>query len=438
MKTSVEDISPVKKKLSVEIEAEEVNEKVNEAYGTLRKKAKIRGFRQGKIPKNIMERYFGNQVAEQVTKDLVSETLPKAVEQTEITPLNMPAIENDALKIGQNFRYSAIMEVRPEFELKDYMGLEAEKEICSVTDEDVDRHLEEIRRNKGDLRAIDEDRGVKETDYVIIEYEGFENDQALEGIKSENFELRMGSNDFHPDFEKALIGLKKGDGAEIKVRYEDNHHHSKLVGKEIDFKVKVIDIKVMDLPELNDDFATNLGADIADLDSLKKMIKEDITAREEKRIGRDLEKKLLKEISDTVDFELPASLVESEIRFGIENIRQNLERSGSNLEKSGLSEERLRKEFRPASENRVKEKLILGEIARQNDLTINEMELTESFREMAENMGQDLQVVRRYYEANQLVDSLKQGLLEEKTLNFLVKGAKFKELAPDKMSRKQE
>ncbi|MDY7037612.1 MAG: trigger factor, partial [Thermodesulfobacteriota bacterium] len=418
----------------VEIDAQEVNKKLNEAYRGLGKRAKIPGFRQGKIPRQILEKRFGEQVMEDLTRDLIGETLPKAAEEANIIALTRPVIENEALKKDQNFNYSAVMEVRPDFELKDYLGLEIEKEICSVTDDNVNKQLEEILKNNGKLNSIKEDREAQEDDYLILEYEGFEDEQPIEGIKSDNFLLRIGSNDFHPDFERGLIGLKKGDTSEIKVSFEDSYYHPKLAGKTIQFSVKVMEIKEMELPELNDEFARSLGSDFNDLNDLKKKIKEEIIKREDTRIDLELKKRLLNKISESVEFELPESLVESEIRYNIENVRQNFLRAGSNMEKAGLKEEKLREEFRQVSERSVKEMLILGEIARQDNLNINEVELSKGFGEMAEKMGQEPHVVREYYEANQLVDSFKQKLLEEKTLNYLVKSAKVLEMAADQIT----
>lgn len=431
MKTNLEDISPVKKKLMIEIEAKEVDNRLDKAYKEYGKRAKIRGFRPGKIPRKILENYFAQQVMEEVTREIVSETLPRAVEETKTLPVSMPVVENGPLKVNQNFKYSAVIEVRPEFELKDDMGLQVQKEICSLGDEAVDKHLEEIRKTHGKLINIDEDRTVKEDDYVIMEYEGFEGEKALEGIKSHNFLLRTGSNDFHPDFEKALIGLHRGDETEIKVDFNDSYYHSKLAGKSVNFRVKVIEIKVMELPDLNDDFAKNLGTDFDNLEGLKIKIREDLIAREEKRIDKELKERILKKISDGVSFELPDSLVESEIRYAIESIRQNLIRAGSSMEKAGLREEKLREEFRPAAENRVKNMLILGEIAKKNNLNIDESELSDAFTAMAKSIGQDSGVLRKYYETNNLVDSYKEKLLEEKTLNYLVKSANIFKVTAD-------
>ncbi|MGD8227379.1 MAG: trigger factor [Desulfobacteraceae bacterium] len=438
MKTRLEEISPVKKKLEIEIEAGEVDKRIDEAYRDLRKGVRLPGFRPGKVPRKILERRFGSQVIDDVTRRLVNETLPKAVEETNTIPLSMPVIENEILKLGQNFKYSALMEVRPEFELKDCTGLEVEKERFSVKEEDVEAQLEEIRKTHGQLSSIEKERGIKEEDFAVIEYEGSEEGRALEGVKNTNFLIRVGSNDFHPDFEKALVGLKKGDISEFDVDFEKDYAQPKLAGRSVRFKVKVIDIKEMRLPELDDKFAKDLGADFKDLNDLKEKIRETLVEREEKRVDRELKMRLLKKVSDSVDFELPESLVDSELNGAIENIRQNLLRSGSNMEKAGLDEEKLREDLKPASEKRVKDMLVLGEIARSNDLNITEAELSGGFKDLALSTGQDPAALRQYYEANNLKESFRQQLLEEKALNYLVKGANIIEVEADKIKREPE
>jgi trigger factor len=416
-----------------EVDSEEVVKKLKEAYKSLGKKAKIPGFRQGKIPRKILENYFGNQVLEDVAKDLVKDTLPQAVEETGIFPITMPIVENDILKLGEGFKYSAVMEVKPQFTLKDYKGIEVEKEICHVSDDDTARQLEEIRKSSGKMVSLEEERGIQNDDFAVVDYEGFEGDQPLEGIKSENFLLKVGSNDFHPDLEKGLLGLKKGDETEIRVVFEEDHPHKKMSGKTVDFKVHVSDIKVMELPDLDDDFAKNLGADFKDLNDLRDKIKEDLLKREEMRIDRDLKRRLMEKVSESVEFELPESLVKTEINYAVQSVRQNLLRSGTTIEKAGIEMDKLKEEFRPASEKRVKSMLILGEVAKENDLVIEETELMEGFSEAAQNMGQEPDIVRKYYEANNLVDAFKEKLLEEKTLNYLIKNAKVTEMEAEKL-----
>jgi trigger factor len=373
---------------------------------------------------------------EDVTKGLISETFPQAINEVKAFPLGPPLLEKETLKQGQNFKYSAVMEVRPQFEVKDYLGLDVEKEKFSVTDEDVMKQLEQIRESNGKLTSIEEQRPVQKNDYVILDYEGFEGDSPLEGIKSPNFLLKVGSNDFHPKFEESLIGLNKESETEIKVDFEETYRHSKLAGKSVKFKTRITDIKEMVLPDLNDEFAKNLGAEFKDLADLTDKVRESITAQEKKGIDRDLKRRLIEKISAGVDFELPQVLVDSEVDYAVENIRQNLIRSGSNLEKAGISEEKIRKDFRPASEKHVKEMLVLGEIARQEKITVEEEDLSEGYKDLAATMGQDPETIRKYYEARNLEDSLKEKLLEEKALNYLVEHANITEV--DKIEKVED
>lgn len=435
MKTEVEEISPVKKKIVVEVDAEEVGKKLNEAYRTLGKQAKIPGFRKGKIPRKILEQYFGSQVLEDVTKNLVNETLPGAVEEADIIPLSMPVIENDSLKQGEVFKYAAIMEVKPEFEIKDYMGVEVEKEIIKVDEDSVSKQIEELLQAHGNLNPMEEDRGIKEDDHVVIEYQGFDGDQPIDEVKSENFMIRIGKSDFHPEIEKALIGLNKDDSTEVAVAYSEDHYNTKLAGLNINFKIKIIDVKTMDLPEMNDEFVEGLGIDIKTVDELESRIREDLTKREETRIDMDVKRRLMKKIADEVEFDLPESLVNSEIDRAVNNIKQDFMRSGSDIEKAGLSEAKLREDFRGPSEKRVKDMLILAEISTLENLTVEDKDLEQGFKDAGESMGQPAEVIQKYYEANQLMDTFKDQLLREKTLNSLVSGAKVNEVEADQITK---
>jgi trigger factor len=437
MKTNIEEITSVKKSLTVEIDSADVDKKFVEAYKIVSKNATLPGFRKGKIPQKLVEQYFSDRVLENVTKELVNETLPKALEETNTYPINTPLIENGTVKKGQNFHYTALMEVRPKFELKDYKGLELEKEIIKVTDEDVGRQLEEIRRMNGKLKSMEETYGIQPHDIAILHYEGFENGLPLPEIKADQFMFQMGNNPFPPDFEKGLAGLKAGAQTEIKIDFPKDYHHQQLAGKSVLFKVKVLEIKTLDLPELNNDFVQTLGADLQDVAGLKARIKEQMIVREEDRAEKELKQRLLNKIAGTVQFDLPESLVESEVEQALENLKRTLARSGSSMEKSGLREDRLRNEMRPGSEKRVKNFLILAEIAQKDDIRVEEKDLNEGFEKMAKSMNQDPQVVRRFYESQNMVTSFRVRLLEEKTLNYLMEKAKIKEVEADKVMREE-
>jgi trigger factor len=436
MKTTLEEISPVKKKLLVEIDASEVSKKLNQAYGDIRKRVRIPGFRPGKAPRKILESYYGNQVRDDVTKDLISESFPKAVDEVKTFPLGQPVLEKNSLKEGENFIYSAIMEVRPEFAVKDYLGLEVEKEKFSIGDEHVQKRLEEIRTANGKLTSIEEKRPIREGDYAIVDYKGFENGQPLDDIQSSNLMVKVGKHDFHPKFDDGLIGLSKDDETEIAIDFEEDFYHTRLAGKKVVFKIRIIDVKELALPELDDAFASSLGSDFKDLESLKAEIRESLISQEEKRIDRELKQRLMDKISEGLDFELPEVLVEAETEFSASRLKDNLERGGSSLEKIGLSEEGLKKDFRPASEKRVREMLILEQIAEQDQITLSDEDLDEGYKGVAEIMGQDVETVKRYYEARGRVDSLKEELLKEKTLKYLADHANISVVERDPLDQK--
>ena len=436
MKTNIEDISSVKKRLNIEVEAEEIDRRIDEAYKNVARQAQVKGFRTGKVPRNILEKFYCGKVMEDVTNNIIRDTLPSAIDEIKKFPLSMPAIENEDLKPGQAFKYSASIEIRPEFELKDYKGIEAQKENIAVTDEDVRKQIDQIREARGSLNPVAEDRGVKDGDYVIIDYEAFEEGQAIEDINGADFPLKIGAKHFYQGVEEALIGVKKGAPAEIRTDFDKDYFHSKLAGKSVEFKVKVKDIKEISLPELNDEFIKGLGGEFSTLEDLRNKIREDMISDEERRVDNQLKLRLLKKISDTVDFELPESLVEYEINASIENIKQRMARSGSGIEKSGVDQSKLREEIKPAAEKSVKNMFIIGEIASQNKISVGEDDLTEGFHRMAKDFGANGEMIRQYYEANDLMDSYRNTLLREKTLNYLVENARIIAVDADKITDK--
>ncbi len=434
MKASLEDISAIKKKLNIEIESKEVDKKLNAAYKDLGKKAKIPGFRPGKVPRKILERRFGDDVVDDVSRDLINDSFPKALQEVDTMPLGTPTLEKETLKQGEDFKYSAVIEVRPQFEVTEYQGIEIEKEKYSISDEDVEGRIEQIRQTNGNMNSIEQERPVQTDDYTVLDYEVFEGDNPLDDMKATNSMLRVGSNDIHPQLDEGLIGLNKDDDADINVDFEDSYSNSALAGKNLKYKVKVIDIKEMVLPELNDEFAKNLGGDFKDLEDLRSKMKEMISNQEENRIDREMKGRLINKITEKIDFETPQILIESEIDYALENFKQSLSQSGTSLEQAGIAEENLRENFRPASERRVREMLVLEEIAKKDEITVNEEDLEEGFKDMAASMGQETEIVRQYYEARGLADTFKDKLVEEKTLNSLVESAKILEVDREELS----
>lgn len=428
MQTHVEEISQVKRRITVTIEAEKVTSKYDQALRELSKKVKIKGFRPGKTPRRILEQYYGAQIINEVKNDLIRESFSEVIEETGLLPLASPSIEDGALRQGEPFSYTIEMEVRPEFELKDYMGISVEKEITDISEDSVDKRLEEIRDVHAQLVSVDEGRGVQEGDYAVIDYAGFWNGKPLTDIGGSDFTVLVGSKHFYPDVETGIVGLKKDAEKEIQVNFNTNFDDKRLAGKSVVFHVKIKDIKKKDLPELNDEFARSLGDEFPSLSVLRERVKEDLALQEEKRVDREVRSRLLKKIAATVDFELPQSLVEREIERSIASIKQSVLQSESQLESAGISEEKMRDDLRPVAERRVKEDFVLGKIADMENITLEEHETRDGFQRLAAQTGKDPAVLERFYETNNLMDSFRDQLLTEKTLNHLVQGAKITEV----------
>jgi trigger factor len=429
MKTTVEEITSTMKKIVVEIDEAEVAERLDAAYHSLSRHVKVPGFRPGKAPRSLLETRFGSQIREDVSRDFVANTLPAAFSELNVIPLSYPEIEKGTASKGEPFVYSASIEVRPEFEVKDYKGITVEKEKVEVTDEQVQDRLDTIAQSHGKLKPVEDRLTIQQDDYVVLAYQAFEGDELVEGMSADNFMLHVGSGDFHPSFEESLLGMEKGTEKDIEVNFEDTYHHSKLAGRHIRFHVSVSDINMLELPCLDDEFARGLGGDFADLEDLKNKLKESMLIEMERRIDKETKQQLLEKISSSVEIDLPRVIVNSELDFAMQSVKQNLARSGLTPEKAGISDDKLKEELLPASEKRAKEMLVLGQIARQEELQIESSELDEAFNNMASAASQQPEALRGYYEKHGLMDNLEEKLLEEKTLKYLIDNANIVEVS---------
>jgi trigger factor len=425
MQTHVEETSQVKRRITVEIEAEKVGLRYDQALREFSKKAKIKGFRPGKTPKRIIEQYYGSQIINEVKGDLIRESFSEAIEESGLTPLDSPSIVDGTLRHSEPFTYTIEMDVRPVFELKDYMGIPVEKEIADISEDRVEERLEELREIHAQLVSVDGGRGVQEGDYAVIDYTGLLNSKPLRDMTGSDFMVLVGSGHFYPDLEKGIVGMKKDQEKEIQVNFNPDLADKRLAGRSVVFKVKIKDIKKKDLPELNDDFAKSLGDEFPSLSLLRDRVKEELVLQEENRVEREVQSRLLKKIAATVDFELPLSLVEREINRSLASIKQSVLHSGSQLDSAGISEEAMRDELRPIAENTVKEDLVLHKIAEIENITVEEQDTRDGLQRLAAQTGKDPAVLERLYETNNLMDSFRNQLLKEKALNHLIQGAKI-------------
>jgi trigger factor len=429
MKVTLEEINPTKKRLLVEIGPEEVGQRIEKAFRETGRSARIPGFRPGKAPRKVLESYFGRRIKDEVGRELVVETLPKAVEEASLKAITFPVVESSDIDQGMSLRYSAVLDVYPKFELGNYLGLEIDRTVVPVSDDNVDRQIGFIRESYGKLEPLSEGSASRLGDFVVITYQAFEGEQPIKDAHAENLLLRLGSNEFHQSFEQALVGLKKGDKTSFTVTFEDTFPRPAFAGKSVSFKVEIQDVKELKLPELNDEFVASLNSTPKTVAEFREAVRAELEEQGKKRADFQAKRALIESICKDLDVPLPEALVNEETSMAVEEVVSNITRSGATLEKVGLTREKLWQNLRPRSEQRVKEMMVLEEIAVKEGIEIGEEELDHEFAMIAASSNQDAAAIKQFYAQRGLLGSFRRRLREEKTLNYLLQHAKISDVS---------
>lgn len=421
MKASVEEISAIKRKISVEIPEDQVVKEVDSLYKDLGKKAKIKGFRPGKVPRDILERYFKDYVKAEAIQKLIEESYPKALSETELQPVSPPAIDPGEFEGGKPFQYSAVIEIKPDFKPEGYTGLKIEGKKEEVKDEEVEQRLKALQNLHANLNTISEVRPIQTGDYVIVDYEAKVEGKPLEGGKAIGFTVEVGSGQFIPTFEEKLIGLRLEEEKEIEVSFPADYGYQKWAGKTISFDVKIKEIKAKILPPLDDEFAKDLG--YSSLEELRSKLKGEVEKEKALALEQQLKDQLVNQLIEANSFEVPESLVEEQAKAMVSDTKLRLAAQGVALKNLGVSEEKLQGDYQATAQKQVKTFLILEKIASQEGIAVTDEEADNRLKEMSERMHQPFDAVKGYYEKNGLLPEVKAGILRDKTLNFLLEKA---------------
>ena len=313
MKSVVEDISSVKKKINVEIAPEAVVKELEKALADVAKKARIAGFRQGKAPKAIVEKHYGEEVRNEVTQRLVTESYLQALQENNLNPVEVPHIENvSSLAKGSPLTFTATVEVRPNIELGAYDGIEVKEQVIAVSDEELNQTIDRLREMYAQLEVV-EGRPLEKNDTAIIDFEEFREGKPIEGAKASDYMLALGANSLIPGFEDQLVGMNGGESREIKVTFPADYNNKVLAGKDAAFKVTLKEIKKKVLPELNDEFAKDIGGNTS-VDELREGIKKDLEARKRDEQASAQREEILSKLVEAHTFDIPPGMVESELQ----------------------------------------------------------------------------------------------------------------------------
>jgi trigger factor len=414
MKVNAEELSPTKKRLQVEVPPPQVKEAVESLYRDLNKRVKIKGFRPGRIPRDVLERHYGDYVKEQAISHLINETYPQAISQESLEPIAPPTIDTGDLIMESPFTYSAVVEVRPRIEVTGYKGLRLKGKKEKVTSKEVQGELERLRMMHSRLEPVEGRDRVQKGDMVLLDFQGLLDARPIRDGKAENYSLEVGSGSMVPGFEEGLIGKKTGVLEEITVDFPDDHPRKDLAGNKVTFQVTVKEIRQRILPSLDDEFAKDVG-DYQDLDALKDRIKKDLEGVKEHRLMEELREAAIDQLLRANPVEIPSYLVERRTDELLQDLKMRMAAQKEELPPE--EERKARGEYQKVAEREVRTSLLLEEIGRQESIEAQPEELEERLQKMASVYQRPLDDLQQN---PSLVAAVQQALEREKVLDFII------------------
>lgn len=418
MEYKVEELSPVQRKVLVDVAAEEVNAALSATVALYRRGADIKGFRKGKVPSTVVEAKFRKQIYGEATSDLINYHINEIMGELGLSPLSRIDVDAKEMERDENFSYTFSFEVAPKFDLPEYLGLEVEEEDVVVDAEQVEGVIERIRQNMAKTVIVKEDRPVVNDEIAVIDFQAYQDGVLMEGVSASKFELPLGEGNSLEDFENIVIGMTPGEVRDQDLTFPADFINDKLAGQTVTMRVTLHAIKVRQLPEVNDDFA-ELAGGYKNVGDLRDAIEKSYTSTRKQLVKGDAQKKLLDGIKAKVEFELPASVVEEQIDKQIVELQGKLERQGKSLESLGVGRDELRAEQRPVAEDVVKSSLVLLAIASAEGLSVEPHEVDLVLQKLAASTGQDFHSIKDYYEQHNLMIPLKDRVLADKAMDLI-------------------
>ena len=425
MSLQVEKLEHNMAKLTIEVSAEELEGAIQKSYLRQRGKVNIPGFRKGKVPRQVMEKMFGVEVFyEDAANTLIPDAYAKAYDEADIDIVSQPSIEVTQIEKGKPFIFTAEVAVRPEVKLGEYKGVEVDKFSNRVTAKEIDAKLEE-ERNKNARTVNVEGRPVQKDDEVVLDFEGFVDGVAFDGGKGENYSLTIGSNTFIPGFEDQLIGVEAGKEVEVNVTFPEDYHEESLKGKPAVFKCTVHEIKAKELPELDDEFAS----EVSEFDTLEEL-KADIKAKIKEQKNAEGKSAQQEQALDTIiaatEMDIPDAMVETEARQMVDSFGQRIQQQGLTMQQymqfTGMDTEKVLEEMRPQAMKRIQTRLVLEAIVAAENMVTSDERLDEEIAKMAEMYSMEADQLKSYMGDTEK-EQMKKDIAVEDAVQFILDNA---------------
>ncbi|RHS87632.1 trigger factor [Clostridium sp. AM42-4] len=427
MSLQVEKLEKNMAKLTVEVPAEQFEAALKTSYNKNKNKFNISGFRKGKAPQAMIEKMYGAGVFyEDAVDEAINASYPDAAKESGLEIVSRPEISIEQVEKGKAFIYVASVATKPEVTLGEYKGIEVEKAKPEVTDADVEAELKKVQEQNSRLVTV-EDRAVADGDQTVIDFEGFVDGKAFEGGKAEDYTLVIGSHSFIDTFEDQLIGKNIGEDVEVNVTFPAEYHAAELAGKPATFKVKIKEIKMKELPELNDEFASEVS-EFETLDAYKEDVKNKLAETKQAQATAENENNVVQKVVDNAQMDIPAPMVDEQVRNMIEDYARRLQSQGISFDQylqfTGSTIEQLQEQMRPQAELRLRTRLVLEAVVAAEKIEPSDELVEAEIKKMSENYKMDVEQIKSIMgEAG--MAQMKADMAVQEAVDFLVAEAKL-------------
>ncbi|NDY73415.1 trigger factor [Desulfobacter hydrogenophilus] len=431
MQVKIEDQSSIKKVLSFEIPKETISKELNKAYAELKKKADIKGFRKGKVPRKVLENRFSADVHAEVAPRLIQEAFVEAVETHKLDIVGGPQLDPPELNPDADYSFEITVEVKPELDEIDLQGLEIRKRLYEVTETEIESQIYMLQKTMATKRKVEEERPVKEDDFVLIDYEGFLNGETFEHTpKVENYVTAINKEPLPKEFSEKLIGAIPVQDLDIEVVYADDFHDENLSGKIIQYKVTLKEIQEEVLPEANDELVKGLDQ-YETLEDVKAAIRDNLEKGIEQRVKHEMSEQIFAQILEKTEFQVPQALIEGELNGIISETEQAYAQNNTSLDDVGLSREIMQEKYRDVAEKQARRHLILDKIITQEKMDLSDDELDVGFEEMAQAMSATKDAIKNFFNMDpRQLEYYKQTQLEKKAIELIIEKSTIVEVTP--------
>jgi trigger factor len=423
MKVDVVDVDRVTKKIEVEVPADKITEITENIYGELKRQAKIKGFRPGKIPKSILTTYYKDYIEDELKRRVIEGTMSEVLSEANVKPVTEPIA--DFVEDGDRFVYTLLCEVFPDIEISSYKGVEVEVDAIRVTDDDIDKRIEQMKELYAEMIPREADSGARKGDFIIVKYKGYLDGRPMKDVYSEAYPLELGTSQLMPEFESAIYDMKKGEIKNVDVAFPDDYQLKDIAGKTLLFEIEIKDIREKRLPDLNDEFAKDVNFE--NVEKMKESLKTEIEKEKLNSRKQFISNKIMEMLASNIDIQVPKRLLAKHTEAMLEEAKTRFNTEHFTEEDLKAFQGNIRADFEKKAAERIKSDIILARIAEIEGIKLEDDDVHNRMKKIAEETKRPFDEVKGIYEKYDFIEGMKISIVQQKTMDFLMENANIKE-----------